>query len=224
MTSGWVDFHLVKESVSMQMVLEHYGVNGLRKNGSELRGRCPIHKGGDGSRTFQVNVSKNVFQCFSCKARGNVLDFVAALEGCSVREAALKLQVWFGVGESQQRPMPPQEAPAQTIEAHTQAAALAGPINPPPGFQLRVDSGHEYGIGRGVSKFKNASGSAGIVIFYSCSMVMRRGEELRIPVFNGSVAGCGSRRFRCPTMFSRIISTKMRLSSFSARPCRPASF
>jgi DNA primase len=150
MTNGWVDFRLVKESVSMQMVLEHYGVNGLRKNGNELRGQCPIHKGEGAS--FHVNVSKNVFQCFSCKARGNVIDFVAALEGCTIRDAALKLNVWFGVEESKQRSTPTQEAPAQTVEAHTQEAALAGPINPPLPFQLRVDPGHEYGIGRGVSR------------------------------------------------------------------------
>ncbi|WP_375251746.1 CHC2 zinc finger domain-containing protein, partial [Lentibacter algarum] len=31
---------------------------------------------------------KNVFQCFSCKAKGNVLDFVASIEGASVRDAA----------------------------------------------------------------------------------------------------------------------------------------
>jgi DNA primase len=150
MENGWVDFRLIKESVSMQMVLEHYGINGLRKSGSELRGSCPIHKG-EGSRTFQVNISKNVFQCFSCKAHGNVLDLVAALEDCTVREAALKLKEWFGVGESQPAPAPPKEAPAQTAEVKA-GAGPAGPINPPLRFQLRVDSSHEYGTGRGVSK------------------------------------------------------------------------
>jgi DNA primase-like protein/Toprim domain-containing protein len=64
----------------------------------------------------------------------------------------LKLQMWFGVGESQQRSLPSQEAAAQTAEEDTQGEELAGPINPPLRFQLRVDSGHEYGIGRGVSK------------------------------------------------------------------------
>jgi hypothetical protein len=32
-------------------------------------------------------------------AHGNVLDFVAAMEQCSVRDAALKLRDWFRVGE-----------------------------------------------------------------------------------------------------------------------------
>lgn len=97
----WVDFKEVKAAVDMQMVLDHYGVKGLSNGGDELRGRCPIHKGSDKSKNFTVNLHKNAFKCFSskCKAAGNVLDFVAAMEGCNVREAALKLAEWFKVGE-----------------------------------------------------------------------------------------------------------------------------
>src|ERR1700674_5012431 len=79
----WVDFRLVKQQVTIVMVLDHYGVNWLRKKGDELRGRCPIHKG-EGDRTFHANPVKGAFKCFSCKAKGNVLDFVAAMEQCSV--------------------------------------------------------------------------------------------------------------------------------------------
>jgi DNA primase len=150
MEKDWVDFRLVKQAVSMQMVLDHYGINGLRKNGNELRGRCPIHKG-DGSGTFHANVSKNVFHCFSCKARGNVLDLVAALESCTVREAALKLKAWFGVGESHSVPASSVDGPTQTGEVRTEEKKPAGRVNPPLGFQLRVDPGHEYGLSRGVA-------------------------------------------------------------------------
>jgi DNA primase len=169
MKNGWVDFRLIKQSVTIQMVLDHYGVNGLRKNGDELRGRCPIHKG-DSGRTFQVNVSKNVFQCFSCKARGNVLDLVAAIDSCTVREAALKLKDWFGVGESAGSsagsPKPSGVPPAapevvdciargKVMEA-TGDAGLNNEepkvINPPLGFRLMVNTEHEYGLGRGLTK------------------------------------------------------------------------
>jgi hypothetical protein len=97
----WVDFKAVKAAVSMQMVFDRYGITELKQAGGELRGPCPIHKGKAGSRQFSVNLTKNAFQCFfsDCKARGNVLDFVAAMEGCSVRDAALKLASWFGVEE-----------------------------------------------------------------------------------------------------------------------------
>src|SRR5207237_10399638 len=78
------------------------GIDGLRKSGDELRGPCPIRKGSGRSKNFTVNIRKNAFQCFSkdCGARGNVLDFVAAMEHCSVRDAALKLHQWFKIGES----------------------------------------------------------------------------------------------------------------------------
>src|ERR1700730_13316124 len=105
MNKDWVDFRVIKAQVSMQMLVEHYALRELRTSKDELRGRCPIHKG-DGERTFHINLSKNAFQCFSCKAKGNVLDFVAAMESCSVRDAALKLQAWFAVGESQGVSMP----------------------------------------------------------------------------------------------------------------------
>lgn len=102
MTRKWVDFNAIKAAVTMLMVLDHYNIKGLVKSDGELRGPCPIHRGPSRTRTFAVNVSKNAFNCFSdvCKARGNVLDFVAAMEKCSVRDAALKLQEWFEVGES----------------------------------------------------------------------------------------------------------------------------
>ncbi len=102
MTTEWVDFKKVKETVDMQMVLDHYGITDLNKSGDELRGSCPIHKGSGRTKNFTVNLRKNAFKCFSrgC-AHGNVLDFVAAMERCSVRDAALKLSEWFKIGESE---------------------------------------------------------------------------------------------------------------------------
>src|SRR5436853_4800208 len=95
-TSNGVDCKTVEEAVTMQMALDHYQVNWLRKEKQELVGRCPIHQG-EGDRAFHVSPSKNAFNCFSCKARGNVLDFVAAMEKSSVRDAAVKLREWFSV-------------------------------------------------------------------------------------------------------------------------------
>jgi hypothetical protein len=101
MAKEWVEFKRVKDSVSMQMVLDRYGVKGLTQSGDELRGACPIHKGSLRSKNFTVNLRKNAFNCFSknCKARGNVLDFVALMEHCEIRDAALHLAEWFKVGE-----------------------------------------------------------------------------------------------------------------------------
>src|SRR5258708_39399209 len=103
MQNSFGDFRAVKAAVTISMALDHCGVNWLRKKGDELRGRCPIHKG-EGTDTFHANLVKNAFQCFSCKARGNVLDFVAAMEQCTVKDAAVKLADWFSINESKVNP------------------------------------------------------------------------------------------------------------------------
>lgn len=80
----------------MEAILRHYQVPNLRRRQDQLQGRCPIHRG-ERDDSFRASLSQNVFQCFACQAHGNVLDFVVAMEGCSVREAALQIQEWFGI-------------------------------------------------------------------------------------------------------------------------------
>src|SRR6202161_2842667 len=94
---GWVDFGAVKQAVSLEAVLRYYQVPGVRKCGHQLVGRCPIHRG-QRDDSFRASLSKNAFHCFACQAGGNVLNFVAAMEKCSIRQAALWLQRWFSVG------------------------------------------------------------------------------------------------------------------------------
>jgi len=95
---AWVDFNLIKAAVTMEILIVQYGITSLVRTGDELRGVCPIHEG-KSKREFSVNLIKNTFCCFAptCKARGNVLDFVAKMERCTVRDAALKLDEWFEV-------------------------------------------------------------------------------------------------------------------------------
>jgi hypothetical protein len=105
MAIEWVDFRKVKEAVDFQRLLDHYGITNMTRHGDELRGPCPVHKGNARTKHFTVNLRKNAFKCFfvGCEVHkgGNVLDFVAAMEHCSVRDAALKLAEWFKIGESE---------------------------------------------------------------------------------------------------------------------------
>lgn len=111
-TKAGVDFNLIKSAVTMEMLIVQYGITGLARSGDELRGVCPVHRG-KSKREFSVNLVKNTFCCFAptCKARGNVLDFVSKMEQCGVRDAALKLDEWFNVtaeaqaGQSEQQPV-----------------------------------------------------------------------------------------------------------------------
>jgi len=98
----WVDFKLIKSAVTMEMLLIQYGIADLVRAGDEVRAACPIHRG-KSKRDLAVNLTKNTFCCFSpaCRARGNVLDFVAKMERCTVRDAALKLAEWFKISEAE---------------------------------------------------------------------------------------------------------------------------
>lgn len=101
----WVDFRHVKQQVRLADVMRRYGVE-LSSSGPEcLRGRCPlpVHSSHDSVLSFSIDTSRNIWACHSqsCIAKrggsigGNVLDFVATMERCSIRESALLLQRWF---------------------------------------------------------------------------------------------------------------------------------
>lgn len=97
----FVDFAVVKQRVTMQQVLERYGIfKGLTGEGTQRKGPSPFAANTrSGSRAFSVNLDKNVWMLFGKQERGggNVIDFVMRKEGCGVREAALKLVEWFRV-------------------------------------------------------------------------------------------------------------------------------
>jgi DNA primase len=147
MESNWVDFKAIKEAVTLGHVLERYGVK-LKRSGKELRGRCPIHQG-DGPDSFHANTEKNAFHCFSCQAKGNVLDFVAAMEKCTVRDAALRIQDWFEIGETGEHQLA-QKPPTGSQPAREEAGERGEPNKPLP-FRLKgIDYKHPYLAGRGI--------------------------------------------------------------------------
>ena len=144
---GWVDFGAVKQAVSLEAVLCHYQVPGLRKRGYQLVGRCPIHRG-QRNDSFRASLSKNAFHCFACQAGGNVLDFVAAMEKCSIRQAALRLQECFLVGA------PGEGSPLGSARRSVRNGELVREKerrNPRLPFVLTgVDHSHPYVVERGI--------------------------------------------------------------------------
>lgn len=136
--SAWVDFHLIKEAVSLATVLKHYQWKSVRSRGADhLQGRCPIH-GGQRTDAFHVDLRKRVFHCFSCQACGNVLDLVAAIEACSIRQAALWLHERYGVRSNAQMEWSLRADRSQLVR---EKEMVLGPL----GFTLRpIDSAHWY--------------------------------------------------------------------------------
>ena len=94
--SSFVDFKAVKAALTMERVLEHYGLlDQFKRSGDSLSGPCPIHKGSNPTQ-FRVSISKNVWNCFSeCKNGGNVLDFIARMDNVSIHAAATRAIEWF---------------------------------------------------------------------------------------------------------------------------------
>ncbi len=86
--AGWVDYEAVKK-VPFDWALKRLDLfDTLTPSGEELKGVCPIpaHTGEKKKETFYVNVGKGMFTCHQCKKRGNVLDFVMALQDVKVRK------------------------------------------------------------------------------------------------------------------------------------------
>lgn len=192
--SKLIDFKVVKAAVSMEQVLQHYGLlDGLKRSGDSLTGPCPIHKGTNKTQ-FRVSISKNCWNCFSeCKHGGNVLDFVAKMENVSIQKAAVKMAEWFNLDaelESSDDDDPPQResrkpptAPPPESNSSREPLAKVEEIgsNKPLGFTLQhLDTSHAYLAERGLTPETIAEFGLGYCAKGSMS------GRIVIPIQNGS--------------------------------------
>lgn len=96
-----VDYSHLREQISIEQVLRHLGhFDLLRGSGPQRRGPCPIHGSSRAtSRSFSVNLQRNIFQCFNrkCSAAGNTLDLWATLHNQSIHQAAMDLASTFNL-------------------------------------------------------------------------------------------------------------------------------
>jgi DNA primase len=171
----WVSFDEIKKVVTLQMAIEHYGIPLRHVNATTLRGKCPLPShGSEKSReSFTATLNKGVGGAWACqsqsciKARGrvggNVLDFVAAMERCSVRDAAIKLQTWFlvpmagnGSGTSGKEPRAKgsgKEPKPELVSKRESDGGGESESNKPLTFNLQnIDHAHPYLRERGVSE------------------------------------------------------------------------
>jgi DNA primase len=190
-----MEFEAIKRTVSLLAVLEYYRIGELRRSGKDhLRGRCPLH-GGEGRETFHVNTAEQVFHCFSCGVGGSVLDLVAAIEHCSLRQAAEKLLGGKG------RWAPHDRAWQPTVTKKIE-------LVPPLGFHLRgVDLRHPYLGARGIGEATAVEFEVG---YYAGPGLMR--HRLVIPIHDeaGRLVGYGGRaldgsepRYKFPVGFAK---------------------
>ena len=57
----------------------------LKRNGKRYLGLCPFHR--EKTPSFSVNAEKNLYYCFGCKAGGNAVQFVMAMEHLGYMDA-----------------------------------------------------------------------------------------------------------------------------------------
>src|SRR4029453_1065212 len=194
--NNWLDFISIKREATLESVLRHYRVNLRRSGKDQYRGRCPIHCG-EGVEAFHANLARNIFRCFACGEGGTVLDFVAAMERCSLYEAAEKLKTMISR-------LPRARQIANQKELVTERRKVSLPL----AFALRgVDCTHSYLADRGIDKETALIFGVG---FYSGPGLMHR--RLVIPIHNAEgelIAYCGRSvdqtqpRYRVPPGFAK---------------------
>lgn len=102
----WVNFQTVRQELDFSEVLAHFGFQTKANGQNQVKIHCPFHD--DANPSCGVNLDKKVFHCFSCQAKGNILDFFAKMEGLSpdkpkeLREAALLAIETFGIDGGKQ--------------------------------------------------------------------------------------------------------------------------
>jgi DNA primase len=172
----WVSFNEIKQVVTLQMAIEHYGIQLRHVNATTLRGKCPLpsHGSEKSKESFTATLTKGIGGAWACqsqsciKARGrvggNVLDFVAVMERCSVRDAAIKLQMWFlvpaagnGSGtvgkEPSAKSFAGKEPKPELVSKNETYGEGESDSNKPLAFNLQnIDHAHPYLKERGVSE------------------------------------------------------------------------
>ncbi len=104
MIPSHLDFKRLKQAVTVEQVLADRGLLGhLRRRGGRLVGPCPLH-GGDNPSAFVVNVTKNIWHCFTGCAGGDVVEMARRLTDGTFAGAARYLAQLAGSGPVERFP------------------------------------------------------------------------------------------------------------------------
>lgn len=155
MPSRLLDFKDLRARASFERVFDAYGIE-LKKDGTrpgQFKALCPFHE--DENPSLKVNTDKNVYHCFACEAKGNVIDFVMAMDGIAIRPAAMKVASICGIDTDTPLPRPkagkgkvgsaPMGATAAAVKppapATTEPVAAEEPQGPnkPLGFVMKLE-------------------------------------------------------------------------------------
>jgi 5S rRNA maturation endonuclease (ribonuclease M5) len=206
MPAPQADFKSLKR-IPIDHVLTRYGVRLRRAGPHTLCGACPLptHTSRSSRQSFSVNLSLQVWSCHSASciaARGghiggHVIDLVAIMEHCSLREAGLRLQDWFSVRAS------------HPVLLHVAAVepSVAEP-NRPLGFALqRIDTRHPYLTQRGISPATARLFGVGLYrgtgFLAGRCVIPIRDEKSRLVAYVGRAVNGEDPKYRFPAGFRK---------------------
>jgi len=96
-----ISFSKLKQSVSITTVLADKHLDTfLKKQGDRLTGPCPIHQG-DNPQAFTVDLTQNLWHCFTQCGGGDVIELVRRFDSCSYSQVGVYLQQLVGHQEIQ---------------------------------------------------------------------------------------------------------------------------
>ena len=207
MPAPQADFKSLKQRIPLDHMLARYGVRLRRVGPHTLYGRCPLptHTSRQSRQSFSVNLSLQVWSCHSAsciaardgRIGGHVIDLVAIMERCGLREAGLRLQDWFSVYASHPAP----------VRALTLACSAAQP-NRPLGFALQgIDTRHPYLAKRGISPATARMFGVGMYhgngFLAGRCVIPIRDEKSRLVAYVGRAVNGEEPKYRFPAGFRK---------------------
>jgi DNA primase len=136
----------IKEKVSLEDIAKENGMELTPKGPDTFFARCIIHQG-DTQGSFHLQLDKKMYFCYSCRAKGDVIDLLQHLTSCTRNEAIHQLALRAGIPSQGAPKLTPEEKKQLTIKKAFQAAQDAYTKD----FWVENSLAHQYMKGRGIS-------------------------------------------------------------------------
>lgn len=96
-SNGWVSIDDLKTSISIETVIESYGI---KIPSSRMNLPCPLPDHKDGTPSFSINKAHNLFKCFGCNKWWTQIDFIQNMEQCDIKTAIIKFKTYASNNQS----------------------------------------------------------------------------------------------------------------------------